>query len=270
VTFELVLQHLRRRHFAVLSTISRESAPHSVGVTYRVSRPGRDVVIYVMTRRHLHKARNIAENPHVSVVVPLTRRLLWFLPPPVIQLHGQAEILDWTDEEGTVVFRHFWMGRRILEAYRESHRRGETRICFLKITPDPMISTYMVGSSVRELRNRIESGAAQVVIPPEYRRSAPPSRSEVRAPPAPEPDSMKQVLMRHGSSSGSPLGRSDLRVYGRGRSLAGRRAGPRARGATKSRTAARPSGVRFSRRKAASPAWRKCVMAALGRLTGRA
>jgi general stress protein 26 len=177
VTFELVLSHLRKRDFAVLSTVSGESRPHSVGVNYGVSRSGRDLVIYVMTRKHLQKARNIAQNPSVSLVVPLTSRLLWFLPPPTIQLQGRAEIVDWTDEAGTEVFRRFWMGRRILEAYQESHRRGETRICFLKITPDPVVSTYMVGYGVWELRKRMESGATKVVIPPEYRSSAPPSRS---------------------------------------------------------------------------------------------
>lgn len=179
VTVEVVLSHLRKRDFAVLATVSKESKPHSVGVNYGVSRPGRDFVIYVMTRTHLQKARNIAQNPNVSLVVPLTRRLLWFLPPPTIQLHGQAEIVDWTDEEGTDVFRRFWMGRRVLEAYQESHRRGETRICFLKIIPDPVVYTYMVGYSIWQLRTRMESGAAKVVIPPEYRPSAPPSRSAV-------------------------------------------------------------------------------------------
>jgi hypothetical protein len=169
----------------VLSTISPESTPHSVGVNYGVSRPNRAFVLYVMTRRHLQKARNIPQNPNVSLVVPLTRRLLWFLPPPTIQVHGRAEIVDWTDEEGTNVFRGFWMGRRILEAYRERHRRGETRICFLKITPDPVIYTYMVGYSIWQLRKRMESVAAQVVIPPEYRPLAPPSRSEVATPPSP-------------------------------------------------------------------------------------
>jgi hypothetical protein len=84
-------------------------------------------------------------------------------------LHGRAEILDWTDAAGTEVFSHFWMGRRILEAYRASHRRGETRICFLKITPDPVVSTYMVGYRIWEVRRRMESGAATVVIPPEGR-----------------------------------------------------------------------------------------------------
>jgi hypothetical protein len=175
VTFELVLSHLRSRNFAVLSTISRENTPHSAGVNYGVSQPGRDLVIYVMTRTHLQKARNIAQNPSVALLVPLIRRLLWFLPPPVIQLRGRAEILAWTDAEGTEVFRRFWMGRRILKAYQESHRRGETRICFVKITPDPVIHTYMVGYSIWQLRKRMESGAATVPIPPEYRSSAPPS-----------------------------------------------------------------------------------------------
>jgi general stress protein 26 len=185
VTFELVLSHLRKRDFAVLSTVGEGSKPHSAGVSYGVSRPGRDVVIYVMTRKHLQKARNIAQNPNVSLVIPLARRFLWFLPPPTIQLQGRAEIVDWTDEEGTDVFRRFWMGRQILRAYQESHRRGETRICFLKITPDPVVRTYMLGYRIWELRKRMESGAAKVVNPTESRSSAPPSSPEVGMPPCP-------------------------------------------------------------------------------------
>jgi general stress protein 26 len=180
VTFEVVLSHIRKRDFGVLSTVSNERKPHAVGVNYGVSKPSRDFVIYVMTRRHLQKARNIEQNPDVSLVIPLTRRLLWFLPPPTIQLHGRAEIVDWTDEEGTDVFRRFWIGRRILEAYRESYRRGETRICFLKITPDPVVYTYMVGYSIWQLRRRMESGAAKVVISAGYRPSASPSRSAIQ------------------------------------------------------------------------------------------
>ena len=79
-------------------------------------------------------------------------------------------------------FSGFWMGRRILAAYRKSYRRGERRICFLKITPDPTITTYMVGYSISQLRKRMESGAAKVLIPPEYRPLAPPSRSDVATP----------------------------------------------------------------------------------------
>lgn len=165
VTFEEVLAQLRKHNFVVLSTAGEDGRPASAGVTYGVSRPGQELALYVMTRTHLQKTRNIAQNPRVSLVIPLPRRLLWFLPPPTIQLQGRAEILGWTDASGTEVFKHFWMGRHILSAYQEAYRRGETRICFLKITPDPVISTYMVGEGVWEVKRRMEAGAAKVVIP---------------------------------------------------------------------------------------------------------
>ena len=165
VTPDLVLSQLRERNFAVLSTVNEDGTPHSVGVTYGVSKSDRTLAIYIMTRRHLRKAQNIARNPHVSLVVPVSRRFVWFLPPPTIQLRGRAAILPWTDAEGTEVFEGYWMGRRILAAYQRSHRRGEARICFVRITPDPVIHTYMVGYSIWELRSRMESGGASVVIP---------------------------------------------------------------------------------------------------------
>jgi general stress protein 26 len=163
----LVLRQLRKHDFAVLSSVGSDGKPHSAGVTYGVSRPGQVLAIYVMTRKHLRKARDIAQNPNVSLVVPLKRRLLWFLPPATIQLHGRAEILDWTDEPGIELFGRSWLGRRILAAYRESHHRGESRICFLKITPDPVVHTYMVGVGIWELRRRMESGAGKVSLSPE-------------------------------------------------------------------------------------------------------
>ena len=167
VTLEMVLNQLRSCHFAVLSTVDKEGTSHSAGVNYGVSKPGDELAIYVMTRRHLQKARNIAQNPSVSLVIPVPRLLLWFVPPATIQLRGRAELLDETHKVGIDVFSHFWVGRRILNAYEQSRRRGETRICFLKITPDPIIRTYMIGYSIWEIKRRMESGAGKVVIPQE-------------------------------------------------------------------------------------------------------
>lgn len=171
VTFDLVLRELRAHNFAVLGTVDEDGVPDSAGVNYGVSAPGRDLALYVMTRRHLKKARNIARNPHVALVIPLPRRLLRFIPPATIQLRGRAEILDWTDEEGTNAFRRFWMGRWILAAYEKSRQQGETRVCFLKITLDPVIRTYAVGHSVWDLRRRMESAGATVLIPAEQQAS---------------------------------------------------------------------------------------------------
>nr|WP_280831085.1 pyridoxamine 5'-phosphate oxidase family protein [Mycolicibacterium frederiksbergense] len=149
---------MRKHHFAVLSTVGEDRSPASAGVCYGMWVCGNEQALYVMTRRHLKKTRNIATNPRVSVVVPLRRRFLRFLPPATIQLHGMAEILDWSDACGTRVFGGFWMGRMILRGYERSRRRGEARICFLRITLDPVIRTYGLGHHVWQLRRHMESG----------------------------------------------------------------------------------------------------------------
>lgn len=171
VTVDLVLSELRAHNFAVLSTVDEAGVPHAAGINYGVAAPGHDLAVYVMTRRQLKKARNIAQNPHVALVVPLPRRFLWFVPPATIQLHGQAVILDGNDAEGTDVFQRFWVGRRILAAYEQLRQRQETRICFLKITLDPIIRTYGVGYSAWYLRRRMESAGATVLLPGEYEMS---------------------------------------------------------------------------------------------------
>ena len=167
LSFDAVLQLLRRRNFATLSTVGEDGRPHAVGVIYGVAAGSSD--LYVMTRRHLKKARDIAANPQVAVVVPLTRRLLWFLPPPCVQFHGKAEILDRTDTRGIATFRRFLLGRRILSMYAGLERRGDTRSCFIRIRPDPLLSTYMVGHSIWELSRRMEMGAEKVTVPAQAR-----------------------------------------------------------------------------------------------------
>lgn len=157
-----VMRALRRQHFAVLSTADAEQVPHSAGVTYTVAPDAGLPIIYVMTRRHLQKARDIALNPRISIVVPVPRLLLRFVPPATIQLRGEAEILDRTDATATAAFGRFMIGRQILSAYRKSYERGERRICFLKITPEPIVRTYMLGSGIWSLRDRMDRGAATI------------------------------------------------------------------------------------------------------------
>lgn len=111
---------LRRQHFAVLSTSDAFSVPASAGVSYGASQS--DLVICVMARRNCRRHGTSHREPQVSLVVPVARRLAWFLPPATMQLRGSAELLGWTDPDATKVFQHFWPGRRILRGYRRSHR----------------------------------------------------------------------------------------------------------------------------------------------------
>ncbi|MCD5347269.1 pyridoxamine 5'-phosphate oxidase family protein [Agromyces sp. S2-1-8] len=91
VTPHIVLEQIRRQHFAVLSTVGRDGAPHSAGVSHGTTRPGEPFALYAMTRRHLLKARDIASDPRVSMVIPIQRSTLTFLPPATIQLHGRKK-----------------------------------------------------------------------------------------------------------------------------------------------------------------------------------
>lgn len=115
------------------------------------------------------KARNIMVNRNVSLVVPLARRLLAFFPPPCIQFQGTAEILDRKHADGTNAFGSFFLGRAILRMYDEFERRGETRACFLRIKPGPVMFTYSVGTPIWRLVNRMEGGLAKIEVPTEHR-----------------------------------------------------------------------------------------------------
>lgn len=179
VTFDMVLKELKRRSFGVLSTVTRDNRSHSAGVFYSVSPYARPLEIYLMTRTKLKKARNIMNNPNVSFVVPLRRRLLTFVPPACIEFQGHAETVDWKDETGVTAFKTSFMGRTISKAYDEMYLQGDTSICFLKITPDPTIFTYGVGVSIWEMRRHMEIGFAKVEVPLEYRKPEKRSSDEV-------------------------------------------------------------------------------------------
>jgi len=115
LAYSIVLRAMRRQHFAVLSTSDTAGHPASAGVTYGLTQSGE--VMYVMTRRHLQKARNIAVNAAVSLVIPVPRRLMWPVPPATLQLHGHATIIDWTNAEAREVFSGFLLGRQIIKTY---------------------------------------------------------------------------------------------------------------------------------------------------------
>ena len=120
---------------------------------------------WVMTRTHLRKARNIEINRNVSLVVPLRRSLLGLLPPPCIQFQGTAEILARNHDEGARAFSSSFLGRTILRMYEQLERRGEARVCFVRIEPGPVMFTYGLGTPLWRLRHRMEQGAAMVEVP---------------------------------------------------------------------------------------------------------
>ncbi|MGH9138775.1 MAG: pyridoxamine 5'-phosphate oxidase family protein [Acidimicrobiales bacterium] len=129
-----------KRSFLTLGTASATNRPHVTGVLYEVV----DGALYVNTLRTSKKARNIADNPHVSVLVPVRR--LPVGPPSSVQFQATAEVLPY-DHPDIV---------RLLDAghLKSITKHGELDLpagCFLRITPPRRLNTYGLGMPLRQL-----------------------------------------------------------------------------------------------------------------------
>jgi hypothetical protein len=131
-TFSQVERLIQRRSFCTLSTVSTSDRPHSAGVLYAYA----DGALYVSTDRESRKARNIAANPAVFIVIPVRR--LPVGPPSSVQFAAEAEILG--DEE---IRRIAAQGSiKAITGHGELDREAG---CFLRITPGPITHTYGIG-----------------------------------------------------------------------------------------------------------------------------
>ena len=167
VSFKQVEKELRGRSFAILGTISRDYRPHSTGVVYSVSARTDPLAFYVTTRTNNKKVRNIRANPNVSLVVPLSRRLLSFIPPYCIQFQGTASILEASNEEAIHVFESSRILRMILKTEFAIVAKAGGDPCFIRISPDPTIFTYGLGTPVWRLSSSAGAAMSKVTIPME-------------------------------------------------------------------------------------------------------
>lgn len=131
-----VRRAIRSRNFAVLSTVSAAGFPHAAGVLYVSS----DDELYVHTMRTSRKARNIAGDGRVGVVVPV--RKLPVGPPYTVHFQGRAEILAMEDPE---VVRLIDGGR--MKKISSHGELDEPVGCFLRIRPSGTVHTYGIGVS---------------------------------------------------------------------------------------------------------------------------
>ena len=135
-----VIRALDRRSFCMLASVSAANRPHVAGVLYAAV----DATLYVSTSLASRKARNIADNPHVGVCVPIRR--LPIGPPSSLQFQATAAVLALDDPE---VLRLVDAGKlKAITGHGELELPGG---CFLRITPGRRITTYGLGMSIRQL-----------------------------------------------------------------------------------------------------------------------
>ncbi len=161
---DLAERAIRRRSFAVLSTVSNAGFPHAAIVVYTAI----GTTLYVSTSRSSRKARNIAADDRVALVVPVRRVPVG--PPFAVQFQGRAALLAANDSE---ILPLFAAGQ--LRAITRHGELDEPDGCFVRIVPNRRVHTYGLGVSVLAVaRDPLHVGAATTELgPPEPAKSSP-------------------------------------------------------------------------------------------------
>jgi general stress protein 26 len=144
---------LGKRSFCTLATVSAANRPHVAGVIYASV----DTTLYVNTASNSRKARNIADNPHVGVCIPVRR--LPVGPPSTLQFQGTAEILPPDHPE----IRELLASGQ-LKAITSHGELDDPGNCFLRIKPAGRINTYGLGMPLYRLLRDPLNAAGQIEL----------------------------------------------------------------------------------------------------------
>ena len=143
---------LESKHFATLATTSPAGRPHVAGVLYDEA----DGALWVHTMRSSRKARSIAANPHVAVVIPF--RKLPAGPPYTLQFQGTAQLVDMHDPQVADL-----IARGELKTVSAHGTLDEPDGVFVRIVPNGTVHSYGLGVNPVELiRDPLHSGARSV------------------------------------------------------------------------------------------------------------
>jgi general stress protein 26 len=152
-----VAKAVAKRSFCMLATASPSGRPHVAGVLYQAI----GTTLYVNMSRDSWKARNVADNPHVAVSIPI-RRLPVGGPPSTVQFQGRADILA-LDDPDIVRMVEASQLKNISSHGELDHPDG----CFLRITPLRRITTYGLGMSLLKLvRDPLHAGGTVELAAP--------------------------------------------------------------------------------------------------------
>jgi nitroimidazol reductase NimA-like FMN-containing flavoprotein (pyridoxamine 5'-phosphate oxidase superfamily) len=94
LTTEQVWQAIEKELFAVIGMATAQSEARTVGVVYVV----RGRKLYIGTGKDTWKARHIAANPHISVTIPIARRIPFMQMRYPEKARGRVSVAVASDE----------------------------------------------------------------------------------------------------------------------------------------------------------------------------
>ena len=107
LTAEQVWNELNKELFAVLGMVNSKGEARTVGIVYIMHHHK----LYISTEKEAWKIRHIQANPHVSITVPIAKRipiLPWIkIPQATITFSGTAKVLDAKNVQGDILHALF-------------------------------------------------------------------------------------------------------------------------------------------------------------------
>lgn len=140
-----VWETIQKEVFAVVGMVSAKNEAKTVGIMYAV----RQQKLYFLTIRTAWKVKHIAQNPHISVTIPIAKRVAFMpwikIPAATVTFSGFAQILE-IDETPQDV---------ILELFKDVTDDPLAKYPYVVIELDPRgdFITYGVGVSLMEMRD---------------------------------------------------------------------------------------------------------------------
>lgn len=154
-TTEDVWQEIEKQVFAVLGVVTPACESRTVGIVIIA----RDRKIYIGTGLNTWKARHVAQNPHVSLTVPVHKSIPlmpWIkIPAATITFSGMARILSRAECPADI-----WQA-----IYRTADETepGLSDLCVIEVTPSGHFLTYGIGVSLMTMRHP-EASRARVPV----------------------------------------------------------------------------------------------------------
>ncbi len=142
---EQVWQAVEKELFAVIGMVTARQEARTVGVVYVVQKRK----LYIGTEKDAWKTRHISQNPHVSLTIPIAKRipfLPWIkIPAATITFSGLARVLPAAE-----------VAPDLLNAVFRGMAEDETRVAnarLIEVTPQKEFITYGVGVPLLQMRD---------------------------------------------------------------------------------------------------------------------
>lgn len=149
LTTDLVWQEVEKQLFAVLGMVTAKNEARTVGIVYTVHQRR----LYITTKRTAWKTRHISQNPHISLTIPIAKRIPFMpwikIPAATITCFGTAAIHEPSEIAPELLHKLF----RGLET--NADMMADTSI--IAVEPMGDFVTYGVGVSLTTMRDTEKS-----------------------------------------------------------------------------------------------------------------